>query len=218
MKSKKWHDIEEALGVVWNFLDRKQKDGGKLHEILSHGISDRVTEDLAVHGLIHVEGDDIKLTKEGEELGRDVTRRHRLAERLLADVIEVKGEDVDKTACEIEHIISSDVADSICTLLGHPKACPHGSRIPEGKCCREAEARIESIVVPLTKMSVGDRTAVSYIITADHPHLHKLLSLGLVPGTDITLHQKSPSYIIKAGETQIALDSEVAGHIYVRKR
>jgi len=128
MKSKKWLDIEEALGVLWSYRERKEKNREKLQAIINSGINDRVLEDLIIHRLIYLEGDDIEMTKEGEVIGRDVTRRHRLAERLLADVIEISGDEVDKTACEVEHIISSDVTDSICTLQGLPARFRHTAR------------------------------------------------------------------------------------------
>jgi len=218
MKSKKWLDIEEALGVLWSCKERNEKNMQKLMTIISNGISDRVLEDLVVHNLLIVDGENLELTNEGEAIGRDITRRHRLAERLLADVIEISGAEVDKTACEFEHIISADVADSICTLLGHPKACPHGSAIPPGECCKKAGEKIDSIVMPLTSLPVGETASVAYIVTANHPHLHKLMSMGIVPGSKIHLHQNSPSYVLDAGETQIALDSEMAGQIYIRKK
>ncbi|MHB9154383.1 MAG: metal-dependent transcriptional regulator [Endomicrobiales bacterium] len=218
MKSKKWMDIEEALGVIWNFRERGGKDTRKLRETLKNGISDQVFQDLLEHDLVQGEGDAVELTPQGEDIGRDVTRRHRLAERLLADVIEVQGDDLDKNACEFEHIISAGVTDAICTLLGHPKVCPHGSPIPQGQCCKKAQEKTGSIVIPLDRLPVGEQGTITYIVTSQHPHLHKLLSMGMVPGAQIHLHQRSPSYVVKINETEIALDGKVAGQIYVRRR
>lgn len=45
--------------------------------------------------------------------------------------------EVEKSACTFEHILSPEVTDRICTFLGHPTACPHGSPIPKGPCCLE---------------------------------------------------------------------------------
>jgi DtxR family transcriptional regulator, Mn-dependent transcriptional regulator len=218
MKQQKLLDIEEALEVLWKNKQCNQKDKKTLQADIANWIGDKVYEDLIAQKFIYVDGDNIELTKEGEETGRSITRRHRLTERLLADVLEVKGEDVDKVACEFEHIISADVTDSICTLLGHPKMCPHGLAIPPGNCCEKSSEKVGSIVMPLTKLTVGESAMVAYIVTANHPHLHKLLSMGIVPGTRIHLHQNSPSFVIDAGETQIALDADMAGQIYVRKK
>jgi DtxR family Mn-dependent transcriptional regulator len=217
MKSKKILDIEEALGIIWTRRERNEKNKTRIKELLDKGVSESVFEELLQESLIRVEGENIELLPEGDDIGRDVTRRHRLAERLLADVLEIGNEEMEQTACEFEHSISAGVADSICTLLGHPRMCPHGCPIPEGPCCKKAGSHIESIVAPLSSLPVGDKGLVAYIVTADHPHLHKLLSLGIVPGTEVKLHQKAPTYIIKVKETQIALDKDVAGQIYIRR-
>jgi DtxR family Mn-dependent transcriptional regulator len=139
-----------------------------------------------------------------------------LTERLLADVLQVQGPDIDATACKIEHIISTGITESICTLLGHPRACPHGSPIPPGECCKRLKASTEPIVTSLDTLAVGATALVAYLVTSSHPHIHKLLSLGVVPGTPVRLHQKSPSFVINVNETQIALDGEIARQIYVR--
>ncbi len=77
-----------------------------------------------------------QFTPAGEERARNVIRRHRLAERLFMDVLSIRDdEEVEASACKFEHILSSEVTDRICTLLGHPTACPHGSPIPRGDCC-----------------------------------------------------------------------------------
>ncbi|HWE49458.1 MAG TPA: ATP-binding cassette domain-containing protein [Bryobacteraceae bacterium] len=75
-------------------------------------------------------------TAAGEARARSVIRRHRLAERLFVDVLSIRDEhEVEESACKFEHILSPEVTDRMCTLLGHPKECPHGSPIPPGDCC-----------------------------------------------------------------------------------
>ncbi len=79
-----------------------------------------------------------QFTPAGEERARNVIRRHRLAERLFMDVLSIHDpHEVEESACKFEHILSYEVTDRICTLLGHPTACPHGSPIPQGPCCVE---------------------------------------------------------------------------------
>lgn len=145
-----------------------------------------------------------------------VIRRHRLAERLLTDVLETKGD--EDSACKFEEILSEEVTDAICTLLGHPKECPHGQPIPEGKCCQKAKEVVESVVTTLDKIEVGESATVAYILTRNHPRLHKLMSFGISPGVKIKMHQKSPSYVIQVEETQLALEKEVVRDIYIRKK
>jgi DtxR family transcriptional regulator, Mn-dependent transcriptional regulator len=217
MEKKRMTDIEEALSVIWNKINRGIKGVKEINDILVKGELGDIFVELVKKNFVRVEKDEVVLTPEGDEIGKNIVRRHRLAERLLTDVLELKPEEIDKTACEIEHIISADVTQSICTLLGHPKVCPHGSPIPPGPCCEAKGENIESIVTRLDTFDVGETGRIAYIVTGEHPRLHKLLSMGLVPGIEIRLHGKFPSFVITVGHTQIALDAEVAKDIYVRR-
>lgn len=216
-KSKKNIDIEEALGVIWTSIQRGEDNFETVSKTVKQGVDENIIDELLNGKYIIKENDKIKLTDEGEDLGKQLTRRHRLTERLLADVLDFNRQDIEKIACDLEHNLSTDLADSICTLLGHPKQCPHGNPIPEGNCCKNSSSKIESIVVPLSKIDIADEVTLSYIVTTNHDYMHKLLSLGMVPGTKLKLHQKFPTYIVKVNETQIALDGAVANLIYVRK-
>jgi putative ABC transport system ATP-binding protein len=98
----------------------------------------RLIVTLSRIGLVKVEENGEHFTPAGEERARNVIRRHRLAERLFRDVLSIHDEvEIESSACKFEHILSPDVTDRICTLLGHPDACPHGSPIPKGECCAE---------------------------------------------------------------------------------
>lgn len=207
---------EEALGIIWRQRERGECTTEKIKAIIDHGISAQVYDSLCAHAYITTENGSTVLTAAGEAIARSVTRRHRLAERLLADVLVIRPEKIDEHACQFEHILSNDVADAICTLLGHPRMCPHGTPIPMGACCEKAHSVIGAIVSPLTQFPVGQSGKVAYIVTTNHPYLHKVLAMGVVPGAAIHLHQKVPSFVIRVGETQIAMDAEVAAQIYVR--
>ncbi len=98
----------------------------------------RLIATLTRIGLVTVEDGEEQFTPAGEARARNVIRRHRLAERLFMDVLSIRDEvEIESSACKFEHILSPDVTDRICTLLGHPLACPHGSPIPQGECCAE---------------------------------------------------------------------------------
>ncbi|MCM8824333.1 MAG: metal-dependent transcriptional regulator [Candidatus Omnitrophica bacterium] len=209
--------IEEVLSIIWEEREKSNSDKEKIKKIILEKIQEDILKDLVAEGYITVDNNSVRFTAKGESAAKDIIRRQRLAERLLIDVLEIGRKETDSYACEFEHIISKEVEESICTLLGHPQECPHGHPIPAGDCCLKAKGIIESIVVPLTKLSPGNAGKVVYLLTHKHPRLHKLMSLGIVPGVRIFVHQVFPSFIIQVEETQVALEDDIAKEIYVKK-
>lgn len=229
-------ELDEALEILWTLEEEGKKDrksfkqryGERMDEgsAESHRkrfrkgyrdrVSDKVIEKLVERGLVELDGSQMGLTSKGRKAARDVVRRHRLAERMMVDIFSMGKGEVEKPACEFEHILSEEVTDRICTLLGHPSECPHGMPIPKGKCCKAGRETIKPAIKPLSKVDVGERVEIAYIHTKDHSRLHKLLSYDIGPGSMIEVHQKKPVYVIRAGETDIALESKVIEDIYVK--
>jgi len=205
---------QEVLEKMWiETVDQKaksvdQKDVGR----------ENVISSLRKSGHIIGEGERLKLTPSGKEEGRKIIRRHRLAERLLHDVLDVGEEDMEESACKFEHILSEDVSQSICTLLGHPKECPHGRPIPPGKCCKEKRNSAIKVVSSLASLGKGKGGKIVYIQTEDNAKLQKLLAMGVLPGQKIDLIQTYPSYVFQVGQTQVAVDSDIANSIFVRTK
>ena len=211
------HQIDELLETIWTLNELGER---KAEEILraakSQGL-ERVSPRLVQRGLIRRQDGEITLTEEGERKAREIVRRHRLAERLLTDLFEVEEEYVESSACEFEHILSPEVTDSICTFLGHPPVCPHGKPIPRGPCCDKARRELKPVVLPLHDFDVGVEGRIVFITPRYHGRLDRLGSLGVVPGSVVVLHQKRPSYVLRIGETEIAIDEEIAREIYVKR-
>lgn len=87
----------------------------------------------------------IFFTEKGRKRAEDIIRRHRLAERLFVHTFHVHDEhEVAEQACRFEHILSPEATDSICSFLGHPRTCPHGSPIPAGECCIHKHSTLTS--------------------------------------------------------------------------
>lgn len=175
-------------------------------------------EEMERCGFLSIRDGNIILTLEGQKLASDIIRSHRLAERLFTDVLELKSLDMESGACTFEHCLSQEVTESICTLLGHPVECPHGKPIPKGECCKRAKKEVASVITSLVELKSGTKAKVAYITTKHHSRLDKLTAMGIIPGATIVVHQTFPSYVIKIGETQIALDKEALRDIYVRRR
>lgn len=209
-------EIEEILEGIWVAREENRDSVGAIGEHLD-GEPDEVLGHLEKEGFISIDDGRIRLLSSGEGIAQRTIRRHRLAERLMVDILGMEEKAIEKTACEFEHALSDGVEETICTLLGHPRKCPHGADIPVGKCCREAKKQIENIITTLDNVEVGREVKVVYISTDQHDVLHKLTSYGIIPGTVISVHQKSPTMVIQTENLQLALDREIGKDITVRK-
>ena len=211
--------VEEILEFIWT--QREQGENSisnllKAEEIIDAKGSMDTLEKMEKDAVVTIAEDKITLTGKGEKLAETIIRRHRLAERLLSEVLEIEEGALEKNACSFEHSLSPLVTDSICTLLGHPPTCPHGLPIPRGECCKKFKAEVKPLVHPLKELGIGESGRIVFIIPSSHSRLDKLGSLGIVPGSSIRLHQKKPSFVIEIGETMLAIDHEIAKEIYVR--
>jgi DtxR family Mn-dependent transcriptional regulator len=205
-------EAEEMLEKLWIELVEKKKKN-----VSNKTIDDEIQKELKKYKLIDQNEKGIKLTSKGKEQAREVIRRHRLAERLFHDLLSMSKRNMESPACRFEHLlISGEVEEGVCTLLGHPKECPHGRRIPKGRCCEERRRTAGSVIHPLSHLKRGQKGKVVYIQTEDHNMLKKLMAMGVLPGKTITLIQKTPSYVFSIAKTQVVVDSEIASNIYIR--
>ena len=203
---------EEWIEILWNMFEADDRNIDSLKKKLGDDFSNDLLVQLEEEGTVTINREEtrVELSETGRIFARKLIRAHRIGERLIHDVFEVG-------ACELEHIMNIGVVDSICTLLGHPRECPHGKPIPEGDCCRRAETVAYSSVISLTDMEVGETAKVAYVCSVRDQQLHIIDSLQIKPGVTLTLHQKRPSYVIKCEGAHIALDEEVASNIRLWK-
>ncbi len=202
---------EEILETLWVKLEeeRSSQDIGTLRD-------DFAVKELVELGYITLSGDIIHLTQSGHKESESCIRRHRLAERLLVDVLDIKKGLINEVSCRFEHLLHKGLEENICTLLGHPRTCPHGKPIPEGRCCQDLKKKPWKIIIPLSDLSKGQKGKIAYIHTKDHHILRKLMAMGTLPGSIITLIQRFPSYVFQIGQSQFTIDKHMASHIYIR--
>lgn len=210
-------DIDEILESIWCGKEIGSVKRDDLLDIKTTKVTPEIIEQLIDDDFIFDVKDEINLTQKGETIARRLIRAHRLAERLFTDVMEIGDEPMEETACSLEHCLSHEALDAICTLLGHPRECPHGRRIPQGACCKKAEHNIQPVIMPLNKLKSGESGKVVYVTTKHHSRLDRLTDLGITPGEVIKVHQTFPAFVIKVGETDIAIDTVVLDDVYVRK-
>ncbi len=217
METMEQERLEEALELLW-VLEEEEKGGLKrLRGCSDDDEIDEVITELRKRNLITVDGEEVRFTPEGREIARGIVRRHRLAERLFADVFEMKEDIIHEDACRMEHILSEELTDSVCTFLGHPPTCPHGKPIPRGECCRKYRTEVSPLVMRLVDFEVGQKGRIVYIVPSDPARLNRLNSIGINAGSTLKLLQKRPSIVLQVEETTVALDPEIAREIYVKK-
>lgn len=206
---------EEILESLWVLTEEADRKIANFKELQTQRSAPEVKELLSLNYIV-VSDEGVILNKEGLKEAENAIRRHRLAERLMVDVLDLKENLIEENACLFEHLLRKDVEESICTLLGHPMLCPHGKPIPRGKCCRKSEKAPQCIVSSIADADNGSKGRIAYLHTRDNNKIQKLMTMGLLPGVSIEVVQKFPSYILKIGHSQVAMDKEMIRDVYVR--
>ncbi|MCG6553306.1 MAG: FeoA domain-containing protein [Candidatus Magnetominusculus sp. LBB02] len=209
-------EIDEYLEALWHMKEDGKDSMAELKAGIGGSFSPDIIADCLSEHLATVSDDEqtVVLTFKGEERARRIIRAHRLAERLLFDVMGMT-KNLEEGACEFEHVVTPALVDSICTMLGHPKESPQGLPIPPGDCCDTAATTIESSVVHLTEMEIGQSARVAYVNCRKDHELHRLNGLQIRPGVTVKLHQTYPSFVIECEGSNIALDEQIANNICV---
>jgi len=198
-----WHRRELGIGVGADAPGASAADG----------IGDTCIRALSAEGLVDTGPDgQVRFSPEGERRARQLVRSHRLAERLVQDVL---GQPAETSACEFEHLLGTEVVDAICTLLGHPRECPHGNPIPTGPCCERAARLVPRQVRPLAELDIGSSGRIAWVYAKSDAELHALDSLQLRPGAMVTLHQRRPAYVVECEGAHLALDDALAQAVNV---
>ena len=163
------------------------------------------------------------LTALGEQLATRVMRRHRLAERLLTDVIGLEWDLVHDEACRWEHVISTDVERRLVAILGGPTVSPYGNPIP-ALAELGAEPATEEFLdgaEPLTvRLRDGLRShtvtikRLSEALQADLGALKLIADAGIRPGVPIQAELRGNALVL-TGQGQVVLASALADHIFV---
>lgn len=202
---------QELLEILWVVTEEEAKAGLQKKDAPADGAGE-----LVQHGLAEWKGNLLLPTLIGKTEATRAIRRHRLGERLLADVLTMEAALLDEHACQLEHALFDGLDESICTLLGHPRFCPHGKPIPLGECCREMRASVGRLIAPLCQLRPGQGGDIAYIQMNNPRRLQKLMAMGVLPGVSIKLLRHSPSFVFDAAYSQFAVDEEIAADIYVR--
>lgn len=213
------HQAEEYLEAIYRL---EQKGGSARTMELARNLNvvpgsvTNTIENLKRKGLvIHKPYKGVKLTENGRKIASSVLRRHRLAERLLTDILHLDWSQVHDLACKLEHALSPEILKPLEKALGHPKKCPHGNPIPtscggifeeETMALSELGANVSGVIVKITE----EKTET----------LQQLTRLNLTLGKWVQVENKivpSGSLTIRVEGESCTIDHDLASIIYVKK-
>jgi DtxR family Mn-dependent transcriptional regulator len=166
----------------------------------------------------------LRLTEKGRELAVSVMRKHRLAERLLADVIGLQWEKVHAEACRWEHVMSDEVERRLVKVLNNPTTSPYGNPIP-GLALLGLDRPIGNpeTLIRLTDVPPGKPAAVVVRRLAEYVQsnpavMGQLRAAGVVPDAHITVETRPGSVTITvSGHRGFDLCEEMARAVSVRQ-
>jgi DtxR family transcriptional regulator, Mn-dependent transcriptional regulator len=184
-------------------------------------------------GLLHVAGDrQLSLSEHGRTLATRVMRKHRLAECLLVNVIELPWEEVHIEACRWEHVISESVERRLFEMLGYPVRCPHGNVIPGldelGLAVKDQidETASGSGDEAMTNAASREPAPVvvqriSEQIQSDLALMLKLKRTGIQPGREVMLAASDDGVRVTCDDSadgaEAELPREIAAHVFVSR-
>lgn len=206
---------DELFEIIWTLREEGRLTLNQIVQNCTLADCETIMKDLAKNGWIDLRDQAVELLPKGEKRARELVRRHRLSLRMFYDLFALDGAEAE--ACKFEHILSPEVTDSVCTLLGHPPNSPDGKPIPRGECCAMFRQEMRPLVAPLADLLPGEQAKIVFITPGSHSRLDRLSAMGVVPGSVVKLHQKKPSYVIQLGETMIAVDKDITREIFVKK-
>jgi DtxR family Mn-dependent transcriptional regulator len=230
-------------GLVSDLIDTTEMYLRTIYELVEEGIVPlraRIAERLHQSGptvsqtvarmerdrLLTVEGDrHLQLTEEGNRLAVRVMRKHRLAERLLTDVIGLEWEHVHAEACRWEHVMSETVERRLVDLLDHPTESPYGNPIPGLAELGETSNGDEFMtgVEPLDVVARGlgeSRVLVRRIgeeMQKDELVMAALRRVGALPDKVVTVASGAGGVLIGSGGETAEIDLELAAHLFVHR-
>lgn len=176
----------------------------------------------------------VTLTIKGFKMAEKMTRKHRLLERFLHDMLKIGNEKVHKEACEMEHALSDETERALCLTLKAPGKCPDDEKLVPpcdlgfSSCaeCRkwhgsnlEEVGKRDASVVSVSALKENQEGTVAFI-RGDNRVLRRLLDMGLTPGTRVHITRiaplKGPVEIAVRG-SKLALGDEIACNVFVNK-
>jgi len=136
--------VEMYLKAIWHIRERKEdvkiSTIAKMLNVRQPSVV-QMLKKLNEKNLVNYNKAGVSLTEAGEKTGSDMMRNSRLLEVLMDSALKIEID--EEMVCGVEHHMNEQFTNALCTMLHHPRKCPHGNNIPEGQCCAEASVSEE---------------------------------------------------------------------------
>ena len=156
----------------------------------------------------------VSLTEDGRHLAASVMRKHRLAERLLTDVIGLDWEQAHNEACRWEHVISDMGEARLIEVLGDPTTSPFGNPIPTGDDTQSWTNLITAREAAAGTMH-GTVERISEKLQADVDVMRRLHAAGIAPGTDAALSARGGDIVLTVNSEEVVLSPDAASLVWI---
>ena len=133
--------VEMYLKAIWHINERndpvKISTIAKMLHVRQPSVV-QMLKKLNIKDLVEYNKAGVSLTENGERIGSSMMRNSRLLEVLLDSALKVEID--EEMVCGIEHHMNKQFTDALCTMLNHPRKCPHSNDIPMGECCENKDS------------------------------------------------------------------------------
>ena len=170
------------------------------------------------------------LTDAGMEIAQNITRKHRILEKFLHDVLKVKEENIHDQACEMEHTLSDEAERALCNMLQNPDLCPDENVIPscnfDFDTCQQCYSLDDfdqivyrqSNLLCISELNSPTEGKVSFI-RGDSDVLNDIADLGITIGSDIKYeyvkHFDDDEYFVIIDDVELSIPSQMANNIFI---
>ena len=171
------------------------------------------------------------LTDEGMTIAQKITRKHRILEKFLLDILKVKEENVHEQACEMEHTLSDEAERALCTMMHHPDLCPDDNIIPA--CDFDFESRQQCYsqkdfdqvinrkfnLLSVSELNSNTEGVISFI-RGDNVLLDEITNKGIRVGQHLKYeyneNRLGNQYLVTIDDNELNIPSEMANNIFIR--
>jgi DtxR family transcriptional regulator, Mn-dependent transcriptional regulator len=228
-------NIEEYLEVLYKYSSKKKYVStttiSKMLGIAPGSVTQMLKKLESLGYINYIPYKGANLSDEGFKIAQKITRKHRILEKFLTDVLKIKPENVHLQACDMEHSLSDEAERAMCHILEHPDICPDEKVIPPcdfnfASCqdCVNDKNDIEEIgvrkanLISISDLYANEKAKVSFI-RGDSNVLKQLMAVGIAIGTPIEVDEvdlSRDSLNIHVNGSKIELPKNITNNIFVK--